>query len=67
MAEKIHKVAFSPAAREIEKVIVSLGKIRSKVTPKERKRIDLDIRELNRAKKRLKASCRKMTAVFVVS
>jgi hypothetical protein len=64
MATKRFKVKLSPIAREIDKATKELKALRSKVSPKERKKLNLEIKGLHKAKVVVALYCKKMTSIF---
>jgi hypothetical protein len=64
MAVKELSVKLSPIAKEIDKATKKLKAIRKKLSPKERKKLDLEIKDLCKARVLIAESCRKMTVIF---
>jgi Skp family chaperone for outer membrane proteins len=64
MATKRYKVKLSPIAKEIDKATKQLKAIRSKLSPKERKKLNLEIKALHKAKALVAEYCRIMTSFF---
>jgi hypothetical protein len=69
MGMKKFSVKLSSIAKEIDKATKKLKAIRSKVSPKERKRLALDIKHLNVARASVAKGCpgKRMTATFAGS
>ena len=67
MAKPKLKVSLSKIAKEIVKVERQLENLADKATPADKKKITLEIRELNKFHRWLKGSCKasKMTQVFL--
>jgi hypothetical protein len=66
MAVKKLKVKLSLIAKEIDRAKKQLEAIRSKVSSRDRKRLSLDIKDLNKARALVARQCKdkKMTASF---
>jgi len=64
MAVKKFKVKLSSIAKEIDKATKQLKALRSKVSPKERKKLNLEIKGLHKAKVAVAQYCKKMTSII---
>ncbi len=64
MPTKKLTVKLSPIAKEIDKAIEELEDIRSSVSPKALKKLNLEIKGLRKARKSVAAFCRSMTSIF---
>jgi hypothetical protein len=64
MPGKQFKVKLSAIAREIDKATKQLERLRSKVAPKARKHLNLEIKDLKKARRAIAEYCHKMTSIF---
>ncbi len=64
MATKKLSVKLSPIAKEIDKATKKLKAIRKKLSPKERKKLDLEVKDLCEARDLVAENCRSMTSIF---
>jgi len=64
MPTKKFTVKLSPIAKEIDKATKQLKAIRSKVSSKERKKLNLEIKALHKARGLVAEYCRSMTSIF---
>jgi DNA repair ATPase RecN len=64
MPGKQLKVKLSAIAKEIDKATKQLKGLRSKVAPKAKKRLNLEIKDLKKARKLVAEHCHLMTSIF---
>jgi hypothetical protein len=64
MAKQKLEVSLSPIAAQIDKAATKLKSLRPRVSSADQKKIDLEIKELQKVRKGLAAFCRRMTHSF---
>ncbi len=63
---KVEKVLLSPIAAEIEKVRKRLKSLQPRVSKKDQKKIDLEVKKLLKFRVDLAGYCRRMTQPFTI-